>query len=279
MAAAGLDHVCCGDHVSFFTGAGFDGLLHAAMMAALNPRLAVHTGVYLLPLRHPVLVARQLADLERLWPGRLVFGVGIGGEDRHEVQHLWRRPGNTGEADGRVPHRAPPAPERRAAPPSTESSSISTRPSSRLRPAAPTPIIVGGRSDAAIRRAGRLGDGWLGIWNSPRRFAQAVDLAAQEAERVGRPDPPKRHAMQVWCGLARTREAARAALAPAMESFYQVPFERFERYSPYGTAEDVAEFLAPYVEAGCSAFNLIPQAVDEDELIAATAAVKKLLDG
>ena len=85
--------------------------------------------------------------------------------------------------------------------------------------------------------------------------------------------------MQVWCGLARTGETARAALAPTMESFYQVPFERFERYSPYGTAEDVAEFLSPYVEAGCSAFNLIPQAADEDELIAATAAVKKLLDG
>jgi len=84
--------------------------------------------------------------------------------------------------------------------------------------------------------------------------------------------------MQVWCGLAPTREAARATLAPTMESFYQVPFERFERYSPYGTPEDVAEFLSPYVEAGCSAFNLIPQAADEDELIAATAAVKKLLD-
>jgi len=84
--------------------------------------------------------------------------------------------------------------------------------------------------------------------------------------------------MQIWCGLARTREAARARLAPTMESFYQVPFERFERYSPYGTPEDVAEFLSPYVEAGCRAFNLIPQAADEDELIAATAAVKKLLD-
>ena len=84
--------------------------------------------------------------------------------------------------------------------------------------------------------------------------------------------------MQVWCGLAETREAARAALAPTMEAFYHVPFERFERYSPYGTAEDVAEFLVPYVEAGCTSFNLIPQAVDDDELIAATAAVKKLLD-
>jgi hypothetical protein len=80
--------------------------------------------------------------------------------------------------------------------------------------------------------------------------------------------------MQVWCGLADTKEAARACLAPAMEAFYQLPFERFERYCPYGTPDDVAEFLAPYAVAGCREFNLIPQAPDHDYAIAGTAAVK-----
>jgi alkanesulfonate monooxygenase SsuD/methylene tetrahydromethanopterin reductase-like flavin-dependent oxidoreductase (luciferase family) len=83
--------------------------------------------------------------------------------------------------------------------------------------------------------------------------------------------------MQVWCGLADTKERARAHVAPAMEAFYQIPFERFEKYSPYGTPDDVAEFLAPYVEAGCTAFNLIPQADDRDASLAGAAAVKKLL--
>jgi alkanesulfonate monooxygenase SsuD/methylene tetrahydromethanopterin reductase-like flavin-dependent oxidoreductase (luciferase family) len=41
--------------------------------------------------------------------------------------------------------------------------------------AASIPIVIGGRSDVAIRRAGRLGDGWLGIWNSPARFAGVAD--------------------------------------------------------------------------------------------------------
>jgi hypothetical protein len=62
-----------------------------------------------------------------------------------------------------------------------------------------------------------------------------------------------------------------------MEAFYQIPFERFEKYSPYGTPEDVAEFLAPYVEAGCTMFNLIPQADDRESALAGAAAVKKLL--
>lgn len=72
---AGLDHVCVGDHVSF-AGFGFDGLTQAAVLAALHPTLPVHTGVYLLPLRHPVLVARQIADLGRVAPGRRFSGSG-----------------------------------------------------------------------------------------------------------------------------------------------------------------------------------------------------------
>jgi alkanesulfonate monooxygenase SsuD/methylene tetrahydromethanopterin reductase-like flavin-dependent oxidoreductase (luciferase family) len=276
IAAAGIDHVCCGDHVSFVAGLGFDGLLQATALTMLHPTLPVHTGVYLLPLRHPVLVARQLADLAQLAPGRLVFGVGIGGEDRHEVASCGVDPATRGSrmdeclaivrgllGGGPVTFRGQ----------FFSLDDVVIAPA----PAMPIPILVGGRSDAAIRRAGQLGDGWLGIWNSARRFAAAVELAAESAASAGRAGAPSRHAMQVWCGLAGAKAAARACLAPAMEAFYQLPFERFERYCPYGTAEDVAEFLAPYVAAGCTEFNLIPQSPDPDEAVAGTAAVRKLL--
>ncbi|MCW2909659.1 MAG: oxidoreductase [Actinomycetia bacterium] len=275
VGKAGIDHVCCGDHVSF-AGAGFDGLVQATALAMLHPTLPIYSGVYLLPLRHPVLVARQLADIGRLAPGRLIFGVGIGGEDRHEVAICGVDPATrglrmdecltivrqllTGKAvtfHGRFFD--------------LDEAIIAPAPADAI------PIIIGGRSDVAIRRAARLGDGWLGIWNSPRRFAAAVEMAAGEAARTGRPDPPDRHAMQVWCGLADSKEAARACLAPAMEAFYQLPFERFERYCPHGTADEVAEFLAPYAAAGCTEFNLIPQSPDHDQAIAGTAAVKRLL--
>jgi len=275
VAEEGIDHVCCGDHISF-AGAGFDGLVQATALTMLHPTLPVYTGVYLLPLRHPVLVARQLADIARIAPGRLVFGVGIGGEDPHEVSSCGVDPATrglrmaeclaivrqllTGKAvtfHGRFFD--------------LDETVIAPAPAEAI------PIIIGGRSDAAVRRAGRAGDGWLGIWNSPRRFAAAVELAAGEAARAGRPGPPRRHTMQVWCGLADSRQAARACLAPAMEAFYQLPFERFERYCPYGTPDDVAEFLAPYVAAGCTEFNLVPQAPDADQAIAYTAAVKRRL--
>ena len=85
-SAAGWTTSRVGDHVSFVVGAGFDGLLGAAGILSVAERMSANTAVYLLPLRHPVTVARQLADIAALAPGRFVFGVGIGGEDPHEVE-------------------------------------------------------------------------------------------------------------------------------------------------------------------------------------------------
>ena len=85
-ARAGLDHVFVADHVSFHVGAGMDGLVQASLIAGLEPTLEIVVGVYLLALRHPVPVARQIATLCQAAPGRLVLGVGVGGEDRHEIE-------------------------------------------------------------------------------------------------------------------------------------------------------------------------------------------------
>jgi alkanesulfonate monooxygenase SsuD/methylene tetrahydromethanopterin reductase-like flavin-dependent oxidoreductase (luciferase family) len=276
IAAAGLDHVCCGDHVSF-NGVGFDGLVQATALATLHPTLPVHTAVYLLPLRHPSLVARQLADIDRLAPGRLVFGVGIGGEDRGEVEMCGVDPATRGV---RMDECMTVIRQLLTGAPTTFQGRHINVAEAVIAPAParPIPLIVGGRSEAAVQRAGRLGDGWLGIWVSPRRFREATEQAGREAELVGRPDYPARHAMQVWCGLAGSREAARACLAPAMERFYGLPFEQFERYCPYGSVEEVAEFLLPYVYAGCTDFNLIAQSPDEQTAIAQTAAVRRQLN-
>jgi alkanesulfonate monooxygenase SsuD/methylene tetrahydromethanopterin reductase-like flavin-dependent oxidoreductase (luciferase family) len=278
IADASFDHVCFGDHVSFLSGAGFDGLVQATALAMLHPTLPIHTGVYLLPLRHPTLVARQLADLDRLAPGRLVFGVGIGGEDRHEVEVCGVDPATRGRrmdecliaVRGLLTGRPFTFHGRHI---ELENAVIVPAPTQSM------PMIVGGRSEAAVKRAGRLGDGWLGLWVSPRRFRDATGQAGDEAARVGRTDYPARHAMQVWCGLAETRETARDHLAQAMEAFYGLKFEQFERYSPYGVVDDVVEFLSPYVEAGCREFNLITRSPDQDTAIAMTAEVRRRLVG
>ncbi len=273
---AGFDHVCCGDHVSFFIGVGTDGLLAASVYAAAHPRLPVYTAVYLLPLRHPVLVARQLADYAAFAPGRLVFGVGVGGEDSHEVAICGVDPRTRGR---RMDECLEIVRQLLTGKPVTFHGEFFDLDDALVlpAPAEPIPIVIGGRSEAAVRRAGRFGDGWLGIWNSPRRFTEVVEQIDEEATRAGRDVHPRHHGMQVWCGLGNSHEDARGALAPAMQAMYQIPFERFERYSPAGTPEDVAAFLAPYVDAGCAAFNLIPQARDPQTALEGAAEVKRLL--
>ena len=276
IAAAGVDHVCVGDHVSFFVGAGSDGLISATSLLALHHELPVYVGLYLLPLRHPVPVARQLATIAELAPGRLTLGVGVGGEDRHEIELCGVDPATRGRrmdeclqilrglADGTSINFGGEFF-------TIDDAMIAPAPSPAI------PLIVGGRSDAAVHRAARLGDGWLGIWVSPRRYGAVTDQIATEASAVGRDATRFEHALNVWCGFGSTHEAARERLATEMQLFYQMPFEPFERYSPYGTPDDVAEFLSPYVEAGCSAFNVIACAEDNDTAIAAVAELRAQL--
>ena len=60
---AGLDHLITADHISFRGGQGIDGLTLVSWLAGLQPSLDVYVGVYLLALRHPVVVARQISTL------------------------------------------------------------------------------------------------------------------------------------------------------------------------------------------------------------------------
>ena len=145
-------------------------------------------------------------------------------------------------------------------------------------PSPPVPLVVGGRSDAALSRAARLGDGWLGIWVSARRYAEVVD--ADRRPRGRRPDVTDvawRHGLNVWCGLDDDRAQARRQLAAGMTAMYGLPFEAFERWSPSGSAEDVAAFLAPYVDAGVRDLNLICPGPDRAAILTRVAEVRRLL--
>lgn len=276
VADAGVDHLCVGDHVSFFVGAGSDGLISATSLLAVQAALPVYVGLYLLPLRHPIPVARQLATIAQLAPGRLTLGVGVGGEDPHELEICGIEPRTRGrrmDESLRVLRRLADG-----TPVSFDGEFFALDDALILPAPSPAiPLVVGGRSDAAVSRAARLGDGWLGIWVSPRRYAAVRDRITREAAQAGRDASRFDHGLNVWCGFAATRPAARELVATRMQDFYQTPFEPFERYSPYGTPEEVAEFVRPYVEAGCSTVNVIPCAADDESAIAAVGELRALL--
>ena len=81
--------------------------------------------------------------------------------------------------------------------------------------------------------------------------------------------------MTFWGGFGYDRGKARDRVAPAMEGLYRLPFAKFERYVPYGTPEQVAEFVTPFVRAGATTINFIPFAGHPEAGIDAVADVRE----
>ncbi len=272
----GIGHLYMADHVSFHDGSGNDGFVEVAALSQLHPAIKVMISIYLLPLRHPLPVARQLATMHKVAPGRMLFGVGIGGEDRNEIELCGVDPRTRGRR-------------------TNESLEIIRRLMSgetfdydgeffklnraciKPRVTEPIPVIVGGRSNAALERAGRYGDGWVGVWCSPRRYSEALQRVQLAADVAGRGEVRWQHGYQPWLGVADTRQSARAIVAREMEEFYKVPFEKFERYTPYGTPAEVAQQLKAYVDAGCTLMNLKVCAGSDSVSIQAAGEIGRLL--
>jgi alkanesulfonate monooxygenase SsuD/methylene tetrahydromethanopterin reductase-like flavin-dependent oxidoreductase (luciferase family) len=104
-----------------------------------------------------------------------------------------------------------------------------------------------------------------------------LEQVDEEADRAGRGAPAFRHGLQVWVGADDDRVRARERLAAEMKRVYRIPFERFERYSPSGSPAEIAEFLAPYAEAGCQSFNVMMVSESTEHGIDAVAEIKQRL--
>src|ERR1700728_5467771 len=184
---SGDDSLWVGDHISFPVPI-FDPLLQLAQAAVVSRRLTLGTSVLLLPLRHPTPVAKQVTTLDHLTEGRLILGVGVGGEFPNEysacdVPHSERGArlaegvtvlrkffsGQPVSHHGKfygpfqdVPMNPPP------------------------RQAGGPPIWFAGRKEAALRRIGRLGDGYLAYVITPEMYAAALETIAAAASDVNR---------------------------------------------------------------------------------------------
>jgi alkanesulfonate monooxygenase SsuD/methylene tetrahydromethanopterin reductase-like flavin-dependent oxidoreductase (luciferase family) len=112
---------------------------------------------------------------------------------------------------------------------------------------------------------------------SPERYSAGCEQIAQIARSAGRDITTWTHSMHVWCGFGTDRESARGRLAGEMESLYGLGFEKFERYCPYGSPEQVADALRPYLAAGCRSVNLIATAESSVAAVTGANAVRAIL--
>jgi probable F420-dependent oxidoreductase len=233
------------------TTRALEPLVTLASLVHLAPRVTLGTAVLVLPQRHPVLVAKQTADLHLLSGGRLILGVGIGhrpgefallGADYADraaatdeaieiLRTLWREP--VADYQARF-HRL-------------ESANMEPRP-----PGAGPPIWIGGSSRAAIQRAARYGDGWLPF---------VLDVAGVRAGAAalreltqGRPCPTV--ANVVYLRIVRPDEPA------ALRSTTSRMRKAFA-----GGVDAVAEHLEEYRRAGLEYAVCFFESEDVDDLL------------
>jgi len=177
------------DGVASVLAPNYEMVATLSWVASCTSRVALGTAVCVLPLRNTMVTARQIATVDAFSGGRVRFGVGVGwmaeegssvgvpwtdrgsrmDEQIDLLRALWGTQADTFEFHGRYHDVVPMDP--------------SPRPSQR-----PIPILVGGHSDRALDRAGRLGDGWIAAPMAPERFAGLARRVAESAERHGR-DP------------------------------------------------------------------------------------------
>ena len=172
----------------------YGALSTLAYVGGRYPSLRLGASVINVPLRNAVVLAKELAGLDALTRGRLLVGVGLGDADDiseyknlgvdhlyhqrgaflDEAIRLWRHlwSGSTEPFDGRFYQ--------------PRDYAFGPLPAQGAR----VPILVGGRSPAAYRRAGALGDGYHATRRPPAEVAEAIPHIRAAAEAAGRPMPP-----------------------------------------------------------------------------------------
>jgi alkanesulfonate monooxygenase SsuD/methylene tetrahydromethanopterin reductase-like flavin-dependent oxidoreductase (luciferase family) len=207
-------------------------------------------------------------------PGRLVLGVGVGGEDRSEISNSGVDPATRGrrlDESIAVVRRLLTGEE------VTHEGEFYALDRARIlpAPAEPIPFVIGGKGEAAVRRTAAHGDGWVGIFCSARRFAQTRQQTLELADSLGR--RPDWFGVNVWCGLDSDPATARGLLGRRMEALYKLPPEKFQHVAPAGDPAEVAAWLAPFVGGGAEHITLIPVASSIEAGIDHAARVKELL--
>lgn len=183
--AAGMESIWVVDHIAIppddAEGSGgryVDPLVSLAWLAGRTTTIRVGVGVLILPYRPPLPTAKQVASIQELSGGRLLFGVGIGwmdpefralGVDRHSRGRL---------ADATLAFLRN----------CFENDEVTANGQTflfRPRPA-PPPIYVGGRPPHALARAARFGDGWLPMGMTPEKLPSARAEYAEHCAAAGR---------------------------------------------------------------------------------------------
>jgi alkanesulfonate monooxygenase SsuD/methylene tetrahydromethanopterin reductase-like flavin-dependent oxidoreductase (luciferase family) len=263
-----------------------EAITRLALLTAWTERVRVGTAILVLPLYHPVVVAKQLADLDAWSGGRVSVGVGVGGEFPEEFASVGvavaERGARTDEAMSLLRSLW-------SGEPVTHHGRFFDLDDVRLIPVAlpgdrprsgrstGPPLLVSGRKEPAMRRAARLGDGWMPYLYSPSAYARSVHTIEAEARAVGRDLGGFEWMLYLYCSVRSDGDLARRDVVEFLGGAYgDKPGGMLERIAPAGTPEEVAARIQEYVDAGARHVIISP-AAREDTLEVVKLAAEEVL--
>jgi len=227
-----------------------------AYMASRMRNMKFGTSALVLPVRNPVILAKQLATLDFLSYGRLLLVVGLGSDESKDFQatgvrkeergkrtdeaiilmrKLWTEENVTFEGKFY----------------SVKGVTLLPRPYQKGGP----PIWIGGRSHAALRRAGQLGDGWLASAVTPEEAGHGITAIRDHARQVGRDVPDDHYGVLVPFLFAGNPEEALDIASPSIRFR---PELSPHRYCALGAPDQVRQKLQEYIARGVTKFVMRP---------------------
>ncbi len=274
--ASGFDSVWVWDHILLGSKRPFPFLESLSTLAAISvvtERVSLGTGVLVLPLRNPVVLAKVTSTLDQISAGRLVLGLAAGWYEREFeavgvpfrergavfernvdiLNRFWAEEAVNGSADGMVFTRAV----------------MSPRPLQRPRP----PLLFGGYVDKVLRRTAASSDGWLTYFYTPESFRRAWAKIGSFAEEAGRDPGALTNVAQLPICVDSSFETADRRVRGFIEGYFDVaPWSESTPDSAIrGTPEQCIEQLTEHVDAGVEHIVLIPcdYASEQEAAIAA----------
>lgn len=233
-----------------------DPIVFLSYLGSYLRNMRFGTSALVLPTRQPVILAKQLATLDFLCTGRLLVVVGLGGEDSRDFQATGVRKEERGKRgdeaiilmkklwteenvsfEGRFY--------------AVKDLTLFPRPHQR----AGIPLWVGGRSQGAWRRAGRLADGWLPANSSPAEVGAGIKAVRQYAGEAEREIPADHYGVLIPFFVARDRDEAMNIAASSLRRRQDMePTE----YAALGSPKEVQEKLREYMDVGATKFVMRP---------------------
>lgn len=253
----GIDSIWLSDHI-VSRQPDLDISCIMAMFAARTKKIKMGPSVLTLPARDPVQVAKTYATLDYLTGscGRVIMAVGLGSDPRdciacginpeerakrmeegvQVMRKLWAGPNVTHE--GKF----------------YKFSDVTITP----RPAKGSlDVWIGGKSDLAIKRTARYGDGWFPSFVTPEEFKDGMAKMMEYGKQYGRTVNPREAGVLIFAHLSDNRSHAQDVVQKFFSGF-PLPAESLPARCAIGSAQECIEKIQSYVDAGCSKFVLWP---------------------